>query len=140
MFIKNTSSASFEAIWSSGTDNFPDRSDGLSSVAYLSSSLIVNQPTRTSFNHDQRRLLITMKNLHTHYRKNDVVKLRVFIEDRDRDIVFKKTPIETPSQIFENMYYQVKDAQSDRIIIPFDTSKNKKRLKFNNLLFFTVCS
>ena len=127
-YLKNTTSASFNAIWSSGTDNFPDRSDGLSSVAYLSSSLIIDQPTRTSFDHDQRRLLITMKNLQPHYRKNDVVKLRIFIEDRDRDIVFKKTPIETPSQIFENMYYQVKDAQSDRILIPFDVSKNSTKL------------
>lgn len=69
-----------------------------------------------------------MKNLQPHYRKKDAVKLRVFIEDRDRDIVFKKTPFETPSQVFESMFYQVKDAQSDRILIPFDTDKNSTKL------------
>lgn len=136
-YLKTTQSASFDAIWSSGTDNFPDRSDGLSSVAYLSSSIIVNKPTRTSFNHDQKRLLVTMKNLQPHYRKKDVVKLRVFIEDRDRVIVYKKTPVETESQVFENMFYQVKDAQSDRIIIPFDSVKNSTKLSSDsNGMFF----
>ena len=124
-YLKNTTSASFDAIWSSGTDNFPDNN---SSVGYLTSSLVVKKPQRTSFDHDQRRLLVTMKNLQPHYRKNDVAKLRVFIEDRDRDIIFKKTPIETPSQIFENMYYQVKDAQTDRILIPFDSAQNSTKL------------
>ena len=131
-YLKSTTSASFDAVWSSGTDNFSDRSDGLSSVAYLSSSLIVNKAMRTSFDHDQRRLLLTMKNLQTNYRKNDTVKLRVFIEDRDRDIVFKKSPIETQSQVFESMYYQVKDAQSDRILIPFDDVDNSTKLSFDS--------
>jgi len=124
-YLKNTTSASLDAIWCSGTDNFPDNN---SSVAYLSSSLQIKTPFRTSFDGSQKRLLVRMKNLRPHYRKEDKVKLRVFIEDRDRQIVFKKRPLVTRSQVFENMHFQVRDSQSKRIMIPFDVVNNSTKL------------
>lgn len=123
--IKKASSASFSAIWSSGTDTFPDND---STVGYHTGSLIIQTPFRTSFDGSQKRLLVNMKNLRPNYRKKDLTKLRVFIEDKDREIVFKKKPFETKSQVFEKMFFQVKDAKSDRIIIPFDTINNSTKL------------
>jgi len=123
--LKSSTSASFDAIWSSGTDLFPDYN---SSVAYHSGSLVIKTPSRTAFNGGQKRLLLTMENLRPNYRKDDLVKLRVFIEDRDRQINFKKKPFATKSQVYESMFYQVKDAQTDRIIIPFDSTGNSTKL------------
>ena len=117
-YLKSTTSASFDAIWSSND----------LTVAYLTSSLMVNMPKRTAFDGSQKRLLLTIKNLKDKYNKDSVVKVRVFIEDRDRPIVFKKTPFETKSQIFSSMYYRIVDAQTGEIIIPFDTNNNSTRL------------
>tara|TARA_B100000424_G_C22675556_1_gene370413 strand:- start:160 stop:504 length:345 start_codon:yes stop_codon:yes gene_type:complete len=54
------------------------------------------------------------------YRKKDKVRFRIFVEDIDRDIVFKKLPMETESQIFTRMYYRIRDVISNEIIIPFE--------------------
>ena len=57
-----------------------------------------------------------------------MVKIRVFSEDKRRDIVFKKLPLETKSQIYHEMYYRVRDFQTDDVIIPFDTTHKSTRL------------
>ncbi len=127
-YLKKVNSASFDAVWSPGTDAFSDRLDGKSSFAYLSSSLVINRTVRTSFNGSQKRILVTLKNLKNSYNRESVTKIRVFAEDRDREIVFKKTPFETESQVFNLMYYRIVDAQTGEIIIPFDTEKNSTKL------------
>lgn len=117
-YLKNSLSASFDAIWSSND----------STVAYLSSSLVVKKPLRTAFDGSQKRLLLTIKNLRDKYNSDAIVKVRVFIEDRDRSIIFQKTPFETKSQVYSRMYYRILDAQTGEVIIPFDTVYNSTRL------------
>jgi len=113
-YLKKETSASFDLFWSSND----------LSIGYFTSSMVVNKNRRTSFNGSQKRLLVVLKNLKDKYNKDSVVKVRVFIEDRDRSIVFKKSPFETRSQVYSNMHYRVLDSQTGEIIIPFDTTKN----------------
>ncbi|HCT52223.1 MAG TPA: hypothetical protein DF712_07150 [Balneola sp.] len=115
---KSAASASFTEIWGSF--------DG--TVGYHTGTLVIETPFRTAFNGSQKRLLLTMINLESVYRKSDVVKLRIFIEDRDKEIVFKKKPYENKSQVYENMFYQVRDIRSNRVIIPFDSVSNSTKM------------
>ena len=108
----------FDAIWSS-TDE---------TITYLSSSLKVKKNLRTSLKFKERRLLATTLNLSDRYKETDFVRIRLFIENADRAVVFTKGPIDKPSEIFENVYYSVKDAISGKLIIPFDTSGNSTKL------------
>jgi 1,4-alpha-glucan branching enzyme len=72
--------------------------------------------------------LVTVTNLRDSYKSGDVIKIRVFSEDRDRDIVFTKLPREKKSQIYHKMYYRVRDFQTGDIVVDFDTSDNSTRL------------
>jgi len=116
--VKNANSASFTQIWASND----------MSVGYLTSSLIIRSPFRTSFDGSIERIIVTCKNLKSNYRKNDEVKIRVFVENRDEKIIFKKTPVENLSEIYTNMHYRVIDVNNGNAIIPFDESGNSTRL------------
>tara|TARA_R110000824_G_scaffold33530_2_gene107352 strand:+ start:356 stop:1900 length:1545 start_codon:yes stop_codon:yes gene_type:complete len=116
--IKYAGSATFKTYWESF--------DG--TVGYYTGSFVANTIRRTAFNNTPSRLFINITNLRRSYRKDDEVKLRVFVENIDRAVVAKKLPLETKSEIFTKMYYRVRDYDSNTVIIPFDTQKESTRL------------
>ena len=112
--VKSAGSASFTAVWSSMDKTVP----------FLTSSLVIFRTDRSAFDNDQKRLIVTVTNVQPTYGLNDKVRFRVFAENIDRDVVYKKVPMETKSQIFTKMYYRIRDAISSDIIIPFEKSNN----------------
>jgi hypothetical protein len=128
--VKNAGSASFKQIWGS--------IDG--TVGYLTGSLVIESPFRTSFNGSIDRILVTCKNLKSNYRKDDVVKIRVFVENRDEKIIFKKLPVEKKSEVYSEMYYRVIDVINKKIIIPFETIDNATKLSSDSDGMFFVMS
>ena len=46
----------------------------------------------------------------------------MFVEDITRPVKYSKLPLETKSQIFNQMHYRIKDFDSGDIVIPFDKS------------------
>ena len=116
--LTSKNSCTYDAIWSS-----PD-----STITYLSSSLTIKKNRRTSLNYRENRYLATTLNLKDRYKATDNVKIRLFIENVDREVVFTKGPIDKPSEIFENVFYSVKDFVTGKVIIPFDTDNNSTRL------------
>jgi hypothetical protein len=116
--IISSGSITFDQIWSSSDE----------SITYLSSSIEIKNNQRTAFDNFHQNLLVTVTNLRPSYKLGDVIKIRVFSEDRDRDVVFKKLPREKKSQIYHNMHYRVRDFQTGDVIIDFDTSGKSTRL------------
>ena len=116
--IETSGSIKFDEIWSSADET----------ITYLSSSITIRKNTRTAFDNFQQNLLVTVTNLKDAYKIGDVIKVKVFSEDRGRDIVYTKLPIEKKSQIYHQMFYRVRDFQTDDIIIDFDTTDNSTRL------------
>lgn len=116
--VEVSGSLTFDEIWSSSDET----------VTYLSSSLKIGKNSRTAFNNFQQNILVTVTNLKDSYKPGDVIKIKVFSEDRDRPISYTKLPIEKKSQIYHQMYYRVRDFQTGDIIIDFDTSGNSTRL------------
>jgi hypothetical protein len=112
--VRKATSASFKTIWSPTDESF----------AFLTSSLVINRTTRTSFDNDPKRLLVRVTNMKPVYRTSDRVRFRVFVEDIDRSVIFKKLPMETISIIFTKMYYRIRDSISKEVIIPFEKSLN----------------
>ena len=113
----------FDEIWSNSDET----------ITYLSSSLKISKNNISAINFRENRYLVTMTNLKQRYRQDEVSRLRVYVENSDRDIVFSKKPIEKPSEIFQNMYYRVRDWGSGNIIIPFDTTNNSTNLSFDDI-------
>lgn len=116
--VEVSGSLIFDEIWSSSDET----------ITYLSSSLKINKNTRTAFDNFQQNILVTVTNLRDAYKQGDVIKVRVFSEDRDREISYTKLPIEKKSQIYHQMYYRVRDFQTDDILIDFDTSLGSNKL------------
>lgn len=116
--IKLARSSSFTQIWSSND----------LTVGFLTGSLIIRSPFRSSFDGSVVRLSVACKNLKDTYRKNDEVKIRVFIQDREEKIIFKKKPVEATSNVYDQMFYRVIDIQTGKIIVPFDTVSNSTKL------------
>jgi len=111
-------SVTFNETWSSSDET----------IAFLSSSIVIKNNQRTAFDNFHQNLLVTVTNLNDEYNVGDIIKIRVFSEDRDRDVVFKKLPREKKSQIHKQMHYRVRDFQTGDIIIDFDTATNSTRL------------
>lgn len=116
--IEVSGSITFNEVWSSSDET----------ITYLSSSLSISKNARTAFNNFQQNILVTVTNLKPSYNQGDVVKIRVFSEDRDRSVVFTKLPIEKKSQIYHQMYYRVRDFQTGDILIDFDVVGGSTRL------------
>jgi len=112
--IINAGSATFTETWSS-----LDKT-----VGYFTGSLVINTVNRSAFVDKTCNPFINIINLKSSYKKSQRVKLRVFAEDIEDDIVLVKKPIISKSKIFTEMYYRVKDFDSNDIIIPFDTEKD----------------
>ena len=113
--VVGTGSITFNEIWTNAQET----------VTYLSSSFKIKQTNRNKINLGEQRIIAKILNLKHRYKDNEKVRLRVFVESADRELVLRKTPYETPSEIYDQMFYRVRDAESDDIIIPFDIQATK---------------
>ncbi len=83
-------------------------------------------------------MLVTVLNVNKEYNQGEVVNIRVFAEERDRPIVFVKSPYEKKSQIFKEMFYRLRDVDDGKIIIDFDKTFNSTKLSTDDDgMFFT---
>ena len=112
--IVNAGSASFKTYWGS-TDY---------KLGFHTGSLSVNLVKRTSFDNAPDKLFLNVTNLKSNYRSFEKVRLRVFVENLGKEVVFKKKPLEAPSEIYTQMYYRVRDSFNEKIVIPFDKPYN----------------
>ena len=111
-YVRDSGSITFKKYWSSFD----------SSVGYLTGTLKVNAISRTSFNNTPRRLLVSITNAQPNYRSDQKVRFRIFVDDLSYSPKAGKLPRITPSLILPNMFYRVIDANSNDIVIPFDTN------------------
>jgi hypothetical protein len=64
------------------------------------------------------------------YRTHEKVRFRVFaqsVRDED-DYKFSRVPLESTSEIIRESYYQIRDANSNEVVIPFEKVRNTTRL------------
>jgi hypothetical protein len=110
-----TGSITFNEVWTNANET----------ITYLSSSLKINNTKRNKIDLGEQRIIAKILNLRHRYKDSEKVRLRVFVENADKEISFKKKPYETPSEIYDSMYYRVRDSDSDDILIPFDLKATK---------------
>lgn len=124
-----TGSVTFNATWSNSAE----------SITFLSSSLTINRADRSLSNtQNQNNLLVSLLNVSDEYYSGEVVNVRVFAENRDRPVKITKLPYEKKSEIFDQMYYRVRDAVDGKIIIDFDKVNNSTKLSTDeDGMFFT---
>ena len=117
--LKKSGSVAFEPVWCSA--------DG--TVAYHTGSVFtMNKLQKQSYVDIKQRLAIYAMNLQSNYRASDNPTIRVHVDDNQRKIISSKIPLKRNSMIFTNMYYSIRDATTDDIIIPFDTEETRSTL------------
>ena len=128
--VNTSGSITFNEIWTNADET----------ITYLSSSIIVRKESiGTTNNKNQNNLLVTVLNVNDEYQPGEKIKVRVFAEDRDRPIVYVRSPFEKKSQIFHEMYYRIRDDFDGSILIDFDTVTNSTILSADSEgMFFEV--
>ncbi len=127
--ILTAASATFVETWHSN--------DG--SHGFLTSSFVVGTNDRITFFNGTNRILATITNLKPSYFNDEVVRLRVYAEDRDRPVKALKLPYHNPSNIYKEMYYQIIDFNSKEVIIPFDEINKSTRMSTDSEgMFFNL--
>lgn len=118
--ILNAGSATFTEIWSS-----LDRT-----VLFLSSTLVISQMQRYAFDNEIQHLTLNIYNVKPAFKHSEKYRFRLYAQDTGThgDYKLKRTPIELPSVIIDTCYYQVRDAHTEDIVVPFDTQYKSTRL------------
>ena len=129
-FAVNSGSLTFDTIWSSVDET----------VGFLSSSLKIMSPTRTSGNFVSSKPSLRVTNLMTSYRHSDIAKLRIFGRDLNNDRQkSSKIPYARASVVFDEVYYRVRDVNTGDILIPFERNKNGTRVSSDKEgMFFEI--
>lgn len=118
--LAQSGSVKFTPIWGS--------LDG--TVAYLTgSSIFALPPQRSTVASTFDKLIVTVIGLHDDHDSDELVTLRVNIFDHTSPLIkATKFPVRLPGIVIRDVHYQVSDAVSGRVVIPFDAHINSTRL------------
>ena len=114
-----SSSLRFTPIWTS--------LDG--TVLYQSGSILtVNKPNRGS-SLSLKNYVVNVLNVKDSYKIGDEALVKVNIFDKTNPIIFLvKLPTETPGVVVKNVYYEIRDAITDEVLIPHDAEKDATKV------------
>lgn len=117
--ILQSGSVDFTPVWSS--------IDG--TVDYLTgSTLTFSSPHRNS-TRSIKNYTVTITDIKDSYFDNEEQTVRVNIFDASHPgIKLSRLPVESPRAVIRNVFYQIRDAVSGNIIVPFDEEKNSTRI------------
>ncbi len=123
--VRSSNSATFSAIWRNFSGD----------VSYMTSSLIVtNNGFVNSFRPDINILRVI--NNFGNYKSNEKIMFRIFAQRNIPQILrSSKTPLIRNSEIIKNMYYQIVDINTKKIIIPFDSNYTKVSTDSSGMYF-----
>jgi hypothetical protein len=117
-FINKSGSITFDEYWGN-----LDRTQG-----FYTGSVTFNTIPRVAFNSISRDLQLIITNAKSSYASGERVRLRVFARDFAAERkVFRKS-ITLKSVVLNEVYYQVRNADSDKIRIPFSIANNGTRV------------
>jgi len=117
-FVRDSGSITFDTFWQSLD----------TTAGYHTGSLKVTRPQRFGFDQAPKDIRTRVVNLMPEYDTNEVVKLRVFVQDFNFEPSSSKFAFRQKSAVVEKAYYRVKDVLTGKVIVPFMQSNNGTRL------------
>lgn len=110
--IVNAHSATFTELWGS--------LDG--TVGYHTGTIVVKSLDRTSFSNSPSELKLNITNIRNSYKSSEKVRFRIFAQDDGFSFKASKLPIESVSEMLEDMHHRIRDHGSNELVYDFDTS------------------
>ena len=98
-------------------------------VAYHTGTLTMKLPDRRSGQFISREPQIIVANAEKTYHKNDTIRFKLFGRDLiNEDNQPVKTPYRLPSVIYEQIYYQVVDRVTEKVVLAYDNTNNSTKV------------
>lgn len=116
--ILSAHSATFVETWTS-LDGFE---------IFLRRNLVVNSINRSTFAKTLGELKLNITNMKSSFKSDEKIKFRVFAQDDQFDFKYTRLPLLSKSEIFNKVYWQIRDKLDDSIIMSFDDINNSTRL------------
>ena len=109
-----SSSVKFTPIWSS--------LDG--TVGYVTGSVVTAHPPVRSAARPTSNYYVNVKEVKSDYSHEEETQFRVEIFDRNTPFVkVVKVPVELPGKVLKNVHYQVRNAVTNEVVLPFDLTR-----------------
>lgn len=117
--IQQSGSITFTPVWTS--------LDG--SAAFVTGSVLTSRPAQRTNTRGLKNYDVNVYDVKQSYQENEEVYVRVNIFDRtDPLIKVVKVPVEISGIVIKNVFYQIRDAVTNEIIVPFDYTRNSTRV------------
>lgn len=149
-FVTGVYSASFaipsnnsflkQEIMSAGSGTFLETWSSIDrTVGYLTSSIIIKSSNTSAFLNSSRNLSISITNLNHAYPLSAVARLRFHVTDLNVTPIASRIPVINGGLIIEKSYYRIRDAMTNDIIIPFESTLGATQLSTDSDgMFFDI--
>jgi len=128
-FVRDSGSINFDVFWRSNDKTY----------TFHTGSVEVNKPETTGFENTPKRLIVSIQNARSAYKKGEKVRIRFVAFDDDEVVPSSKVPYVRKSLIFTQCYYRIRDEYSNTVIIPFDTTDKSTLLSTDsNGMYFDL--
>jgi len=102
-------------------------------IGFYTGTLEIQSPYRSAFSSVPRKPTIAVTNLLGSYKTSDIVKVRLFgVDSLNYQNRPAKSLINAKSEVFENLFYRVVDADLGTVVIPYTRSNNATRCSIDS--------
>ena len=122
----NDLSATFTERWTSMDGSF----------TYLLRKLVVSTPNRVTFQRPLDELKVNITNIRSSFKSSERIKFRVFIQDDSFNFKYTRLPLISRSAIYDRMYWRMRDAMDETVVIPFDTDGSTRLSSDSEGMYF----
>lgn len=128
--ILASSSIRFKPVWTSLDQT----------IVYLSGSSLTFRPPSRTGTLRPKTLVVNALGLKDSYSVGEEAQVRVNIFDQSSPLIkVVKVPVELPGIVLKNVFYQIRNATTDEIVIPYDAPKNSTKVSSDSEgMFFTL--
>jgi len=128
--IAESGSVKFTPVWISND----------STLVFVSGSKVeMKKPTRSSSATKKKFYRVSVTGIEDAYSSNEDISARVFIfDDSNPYIKLVKMPVALSGIVLEKVYYSIRDAQTGKVVIPFDETKNSTKVSSDSDGMFFV--
>lgn len=125
--LLSSSSIEFTPIWCS--------LDG--TVSYVTGSEVQAYPPVRSAKKPTSNYYVNVREVKESYVEDEETQFRVEIFDRNHPFMtVVKIPVELPGTVLKKVYYQVRNAVTGEVVVPFDLTKNSTRVSSDSAGMF----
>lgn len=122
-FVAASGSVTFGQEWLSLDEN----------ISYFTGSLTIESQSRSTGS-TQSKYRFSIVNLKSEYSYTDIPRMEVFVTDLAAERASVRIPVRLPSIVLDKVYYQIRDAYNNQILVPFTETNDITRLSSDRKL------